>query len=164
MVWSSVSAVASAIAADPRVWLVDAGRLAPGGFGVGVGGAVVAVGRCVGRRRTESLVQLPSRVQSLQRAGTPVGVLVVGKSRHAAEELAEFFGTGLVWSVSEQRDLPAWVAAVLAGGRARRGWVWRQAVELAAEVAAPGDGRSVGGGRGAGMSTQQHGDGEGGVR
>ena len=33
-VWSSVSAVASAIAADPRVWLVDAGRSAPGGFGL----------------------------------------------------------------------------------------------------------------------------------
>ena len=133
-IWSSVSAVASAIAGDPRVWVVDAGRLGPGGFGMAFAAqsslAVVVSG--VGE---ESLVQLPARVQSLQRAGALVAVLVVGKLRHSVQELGAFAGTGLVWSVAAERDLPAWVAAVLSGGRARRGWVWRQAVEVAAEIA-----------------------------
>ena len=96
-IWSSVSAVASAIAADPRVWVVDAGRLGPGGFGMAFAAqsslAVVVSG--VGE---ESLVQLPARVQSLQRAGALVAVLVVGKLRHSVQELGgvRWDGPGVV--------------------------------------------------------------------
>ncbi|MGH9272621.1 MAG: hypothetical protein ACRDZ2_15280, partial [Ilumatobacteraceae bacterium] len=84
----------------------------------------------------EELVQVPTRVATLQRDGTPLGVVVAGACRYGTAELAGFFGTGLVWSVPTQRDLPSTVSAVLAGGRAaRRSWVWRQAVGVAAELA-----------------------------
>lgn len=131
---STTSVVATALAADARVWLVDAGRCGPGSPAVTLS-ASSAMSLVWSGVTHEELVGVPARVRALQRPGTPVGVVLVGTSGYQPDDLRRFFGTGLVWSVPTQRDLPAWVSAVLAGGRARRSWLWRQALIVAADVA-----------------------------
>ena len=134
VVWGAAPAVTAAMASDPRLWLVDGGRLGPSSPALVMSGAS-ALSLVVSGVSQEELVRVPARVQVLQRAGSPVGVLLVGKAGYDNAELASFFGTGLLWSVPYQSDLPAWVSAVLSGGRSRRSWLWRHAVSLAAEIA-----------------------------
>jgi MinD-like ATPase involved in chromosome partitioning or flagellar assembly len=136
-VWhGSTDTVADRLAADERVWLVDAGRLDLGSpvasFSWLSALTVLVVGPAM-----EDLVQVPQRVAWLQSRGAHVGVLVVGAAGHDTTELAAFFGTGLVWSVRADNDLIAVTGAVLSGAvKARRSWVWRTALDLAATIAA----------------------------
>jgi MinD-like ATPase involved in chromosome partitioning or flagellar assembly len=135
-VWQgSTETVAGRLAADERVWLVDAGRLDAGSPVVPFGWlstlTVLVCGPAL-----EDLVQVPSRVAWLHSHGARVGVLVVGAAGHDTTELGEFFGTGLVWSVRADNDLVAVVGAVLSGAvKARRSWAWRTALDLAATIA-----------------------------
>jgi hypothetical protein len=134
-VWaSSAATVADRLAADGRLWVVDAGRLNAANPALALVG-VSAVTLVVSGTRPEDLVQLPSRVAALA-AGGRVGVLVVGGRGYRAEELAEFTGTPLVWTVDASSDLPVIAGQVLAPGRARRSWLWRQALDVAAAMAA----------------------------
>jgi hypothetical protein len=133
-VWaSSAATVADRLAADGRLWVVDAGRLNAANPALALAG-VSAVTLVVSASRPEDLVQVPSRVAALS-AGGRVGVLAVG-SGYRAEELAEFTGTPLVWTVDASGDLPVIAGQVLAPGRARRSWLWRQALDVAAAIAA----------------------------
>lgn len=134
--WSRLAAsVAEGVADDERVWLVDAGRIdAASPQRAFVEHATLTL--VMSRAAHEDLLQVPARVATMQRTCPTVGVIVVGKPRHGAPELGEFFGTGLVWTVPEAKDdMTELVGAAVTGGRARRSWLWRRAVEVAADVA-----------------------------
>jgi MinD-like ATPase involved in chromosome partitioning or flagellar assembly len=135
-VWQgSTDTVATRLAEDERVWLVDAGRLDAGSPTVSFGWLSTFTVLVVGPSM-EDLVQVPSRVAWLHSHGARVAVLVVGAAGHDTSELSEFFGTGLVWSVRADKDLVSVVGAVLSGGvKARRSWAWRTALDLAATIA-----------------------------
>jgi hypothetical protein len=90
----------------------------------------------VARATTDSLVKLPARVQALSERCANVGVLLVGKSTYATDDLGEFIGTPHVWTVGAVDDLAELAVSTLKPGRARRSWLWRNAVEVAADVAA----------------------------
>jgi MinD-like ATPase involved in chromosome partitioning or flagellar assembly len=134
-VWAGTAeTVASRLAADERVWLVDAGRLDAGSviLPLAVASKMVVL---VCRSGPEDLVQVPSRVAALAAHTANVGVLVVGRVSYSIEELREFFGSPTVCTVGKTDDLPALASGVLAPGRARRTWVWRRALEAAAGIA-----------------------------
>jgi MinD-like ATPase involved in chromosome partitioning or flagellar assembly len=145
-VWaSSAAGAAERFAGDDRLWVIDAGRLHSSNPAVVfVERSVITV--LVSGARSEDLVQLPARVAALSAVGR-VGVLVVGRSGYPKEELVDFLGTGLVWSVDANRELPQLAGQLLAPGRARRSWLWRQAVDTAAAIAAavtvPAEGEAV---------------------
>lgn len=133
-VWSGSTAdVADCAAADPGVWLVDLGR---GGSRSEDGDFFrsAALTIVVARAESEHLVQVPSRVAELRTSCERVGVLVVGKPGHRTDELGVFFGSDETWVVGATSDLVAMTAAVLSGGRARRSWLWRSAVDVAASA------------------------------
>ena len=87
------------------------------------------------RAEPEDLVQVPRRVSAIQQHAATAGVLVIGKPPYDKHELADFFGTASVWSVAASDDLARMAGHALAPGKARRSWLWRSAVEIAAEVA-----------------------------
>lgn len=134
-VWASgAAALAGHVAADERLWFVDLGRLDPDG-------AVAPLAErsqlcvVVVSGRTDDLVRLPSALQPLADAGVDVGVLVSGPMEYKVADVVEFAGTPHVWHVARVDDLPAVAAGAPAGGRARRTWLWRSAIEVAARMA-----------------------------
>jgi len=133
-VWSGSTAdVAECAAADPGVWFVDLGRSGTRGED----GHFVQCARLtvvVARAESEHLVQVPSRVAEVRKSCERVGVLVVGKPGHGTDELSAFFGSDQMWVVGATSDLVEMTAAVLSGGRARRSWLWRSAVDVAASA------------------------------
>jgi hypothetical protein len=135
-VWEhTAETVADRLATDPRLWFVDVGRAgATGPLAAMVARSALAVMVC--RGRPEDLVALPARVEALHALRARTAVLVVGKVAHRPEELAEFVGCRPVWCVDDTADLPGLTAAVIGGRRGRRTWLWRQATEVASEVAA----------------------------
>jgi hypothetical protein len=134
-VWSGTAGqVARRLAGDDRVWLIDAGRLSPSSPTISlVEWSNIALVVC--RARPEDLVQVPGRVAAMQEHAATVGALVVGKPPYHRSELVEFFGTACVWSVAESDELTGLAGDALRPGRARRSWLWRSAVEIAAEIA-----------------------------
>ena len=112
---------------DDRLWVVDTGRLHTANPSLTFA-ALAVVTVLVVSARGEDLVQIPARVTALAPRG-PVGVLVVGKHRHERSELASFFDTPLVCSVDECAELVPLAGLLLGPGRARRSWLWRQAVD-----------------------------------
>jgi MinD-like ATPase involved in chromosome partitioning or flagellar assembly len=136
-VWASgCSTLAPLLAADPRIWLVDAGRLGPGSP-LDPLRAVAAAQVVVCRAGIEDLVQLPARVRTLRDGGrSRVGVLVIGRPAYRAEELSEFTAADRVWLAPEVHDLPRLAATAVQGGRARRSALWRCALDVAADLAA----------------------------
>ena len=138
VVWGSpatAAAVAEAAAGDRRVWLVDAGRTRPGSANFPlVEHAELAVLLC--RPTPADLVQAPSRVAALQGAARSVGVLVIGRCDYGTAELAEFFGTGLVWKAPAGNELVTLAGAALSNRRARHSWLWRSALDIASGIAA----------------------------
>jgi hypothetical protein len=134
MVWmGTADAVAAQLAADGRVWLVDAGRVHAAALTLPlVARSAVTLLLC--RSRPEDIVQVPARLATLG-SETTVGVLVVGQCDNGRDELCEFFGTPVVWTVAASDELAAIAGAVLSSGRARRTWVWRTALDVAAAAA-----------------------------
>ena len=135
-VWrGSASAVADGVVNDDRVWFVDAGRadeVSPIEPLLDLSSIAVLLTRSA----TEDLVQVPARVEFLRQHAQSVGVLVVGKPQHTVEDLVGFFGTDLVWTVGADENLVRIAGEAIAGGRARRSWVWRSAISIAADIAA----------------------------
>jgi hypothetical protein len=82
--------------------------------------------------RHEDLVQLPARVAALP---SQVAVLLVGRCGHGEAELAGFTGATAAWKVGAVDDLPVQAGRLLGPGRARRSWLWRQAVDVASAAA-----------------------------
>lgn len=131
-VWGSgADALAATLAADTRLWIVDAGRLhaATPVFGLAAASALVVL---VSGGRDEDLVQLPARVAALP---VPTAVLINGRCSHETGELEAFTHALAVWRVDSVDDLPVVAGAVLAPGRSRRSWLWRQAVDVATAAA-----------------------------
>jgi hypothetical protein len=60
---------------------------------------------------------------------------VVGKCDYSAADLNDFVRAGHVWMVDRHPDLVAAAGQLLGRGRARRSWLWRQAVDVASAVA-----------------------------
>ena len=134
-VWSAgAESSVAPLAADERVWIVDAGRLSTANpsRAFAASSAMVVL---VSGPRLEDVVQLPSRVASLPAPSDRVGVLVVGKSDYSRAELSEFVGVGHVWMVDDHPDLVPLAGQLLGPGRARRSWLWRQAVDVASAIA-----------------------------
>jgi hypothetical protein len=134
-VWTGTAdSVAARLAEDERVWLVDAGRLDAASPVLPLAQlARLSIVVCGGGH--EDLVQVPARVATLAGHAESVGVMVVGKTSHTTGELAGFFDTVLVWQVGASDDLDGLAGAALAGGRGRRSWLWRTALDVAARVA-----------------------------
>ncbi len=65
----------------------------------------------------------------------PTAVLINGRCSHEMGELVAFTGATAVWRVDSVDDLPVVAGAVLVPGRSRRSWLWRQAVDVAANAA-----------------------------
>lgn len=135
-VWNgSAATVAAAVASDARAWFVDAGRAdAASPIVPLLDLSTVAV--LLTRSATEDLVQVPARVEFLRQHAQSVGVLVVGKPQHSVEDLVGFFRTDSVWTVGADENLARIAGEAMAGGRARRSWVWRSAISIAADIAA----------------------------
>lgn len=134
-VWKDTAAdMAQALAVDDRVWLIDAGRLDDESVVL----PFAVRSRCtllVSGSRREDLVQLPARVESLARHGVSSAVLLIGDPHYNEVELKQFIGVSQVWSVRANPDLAVLAGEVLRPGRARRSWLWRSAVQIAAEFA-----------------------------
>jgi MinD-like ATPase involved in chromosome partitioning or flagellar assembly len=145
-VWhGSAEGVADRLARDDRVWLVDAGRAnrsSPAAPLVERSALVVLLTRPA----TEDLVQIPARVSYLESHGASVGVFVVGRPQHSLDELAAFFGGSKVWQTNQDETVVTIAGDAMAGGRARRSWVWRSAVTIAADIAAIATAASAAGG------------------
>jgi MinD-like ATPase involved in chromosome partitioning or flagellar assembly len=135
-VWSgSAATVAAAIATDDRAWFVDAGR-ADAASPVAPLLDLSAIVLLLTRSATEDLVQVPARVEFLRQRAPSVCVLVIGKPQHSLDDLAGFFGVERVWTTGADENLVRIAGEAMAGGRARRSWVWRSAISIAADIAA----------------------------
>ena len=134
-VWASgADTLAADLAADERLWLVDAGRLDLAGPNS------TLIERCsvcvlVVSGRPEDLVRLPAVVGALDGRGVDTAVLVCGPMEYKVADVVGFAGTPHVWHVARTDDLVAVAAGAPAGGRARRTWLWRSAIEVAARLA-----------------------------
>lgn len=134
---ASVGDLANRLAPHWSVWLVDAGRLDEANPSTAlVSASAATVLLCGGR--SEDLVAVPARVEALRRRNARwIGVLVSGRCAFGRSEVAGFTGADQTWLAGGAADdLSDAAASVLAGRwRARRSLVWREAVEIASDVA-----------------------------
>lgn len=63
-----------------------------------------------------------------------MAVLISGRPAHDVAEVKRFVGCEHVYEVPRSRNLPAETAAVINTARARRGWLWRGALGVAASL------------------------------
>lgn len=134
-VWRDTAAdVADVLADDHRLWLVDVGRIDETSLVLPLALNSACVLLVCGPHR-EDLVQVPARVETLDRLGVQCAVLVVGDPFYRPTELAGFFGTPHAWTVKRDADLALLAGELLRPGRARRSMLWRNAVGVAAELA-----------------------------
>lgn len=131
---TGASSLATAMTVDDKTWLVDLGRLGSSSPCRELA-SVAALNIVLARPETEQLVRVPARVASLREFGSSVAVLVLGSSGYDENELREFFDADRVWSAPASAQLPQLVSQAIQGGRARRHVVWRNARNIAAEVA-----------------------------
>lgn len=131
-VWNEGAApVAMHVARDRGVWFVDAGRLDDVNPSVVFADHSALTVLVVGPRH-EDLVQLPSRVETLRRRCRSVAVVVSGRCAFDSQEIAEFCRADVAWVVPTRDDLVDEVGRLLGGTRARRSWLWRHALDVAA--------------------------------
>jgi hypothetical protein len=132
--WSSGAGdVAHRLVDDPRLWVVDGGRIGPESPLRPLTEAAV-VNLVVSRPEVEDLLRLPGRLVTL--GGTSMAAaLLCGRPAQDRRELHRFLGGAPVWIAPRSDRLPQVAGAAVGGGLARRGPVWRAAVELAAELA-----------------------------
>ena len=123
--------VAVHAATDPGVWFLDAGRLDEMNPSIAIADHSALTMLVVGPRH-EDLVQLPSRVEALRRRCRTVAVVVSGRCAFDPGEIAEFCRADLAWVVPARDDLVEEVGRILGGARARRSWLWRHALDVAA--------------------------------
>lgn len=127
---------ASAIAANSRFdWFVDCGRFRPESPSLAFTD-VAALTILVAGPMIEDLVQLPATLRLLQPRNGTVATLVVGKPAHDLQEIKDFLRSEHVFLAPSSRNLPAETAAIISTSRARRGWLWRSALALVAELKA----------------------------
>lgn len=130
-VWSerNCGIVASTLAADATVWIVDVGRFGPTGW-VWHEAAVETVVLIPGW--TDALVCAKPVLSELAATGA-TRTLIVGKSEYGSDELSEFLGTDV--GVLPRSDVVEESASVWASqSRWRRGPVWSAGSHLAAQL------------------------------
>jgi hypothetical protein len=133
-VWSEGAApVTRRLAEDGAAWFVDTGRLDDSNPSAAFADHSVLTVLVVGARH-EDLVQLPSRVLALHRRCETVGVIVSGHCAFGPGEIGEFCRADATWLVPSHGDLAAEVGRLLGGSRARRSWLWRHALDVAADA------------------------------
>jgi MinD-like ATPase involved in chromosome partitioning or flagellar assembly len=131
-VWNEGAAtVAAHVASDRGLWFVDAGRLDDANPSMVFADHSALVVLVLGPRQ-EDLVQLPSRVATLRQRCSLVSVVVSGRCAFGADEVSEFARADAVWVVPTRDDLVDEVGRLLGGSRARRSWLWRHALDVAA--------------------------------
>lgn len=133
-VWrEGARSVAGRLAMDESVWLVDIGRTDETNpslaFVDDAALTVVVIGS-----RQEDLVQLPTRVAALRERCERVAVIVSGSCAFGSEDVRQFCGADATWSVDTRDNLIDEVGRLLSGTRARRSWLWRRALDVAAGV------------------------------
>lgn len=126
--------VADALAADARVWLVDAGRVSSRSVTAPLVERA-AIAMLFARDQPADLLQVPERVADLRSLGVPVGVVVVGSPDYRADELAAFCGVDRLWCVTADPATVAHTQRGWADRRLRRTPVWRDMVTLAGDLA-----------------------------
>jgi MinD-like ATPase involved in chromosome partitioning or flagellar assembly len=127
---------ASAIAANSRFdWFVDCGRFRPESPSLAFT-EVAALTILVVGPMIEDLLQLPATLRLLQPRNGKVVTMVVGKPAHRLQEIKDFLRSEHVFLAPSSRILPAETAAIISTNRARRGWLWRSALTLVAELKA----------------------------
>jgi hypothetical protein len=131
-VWSEgAPSVASRLAGDLPVWVVDIGRADDVNPSVAfVDHAALAL--VVVSAHQEDLVQLPARVAALHQRCPAVGVVVTGRCAFGVDEVRQFCRAESVWAVPTRDDTVDEVGRLLDGKRARRSWLWRHALDVAA--------------------------------
>ena len=133
-VWTEGAAsVAARLVRDPGVWLVDVGRFEDANPSMAFVDHAASTLLVAGPRH-EDLVQLPARVKTLRQRCDSVAVLVSGRCAFAADEVSAFCGADAAWVVPTRDDLVDEVGRLLGGTRARRSWLWRHALDVAAGV------------------------------
>ena len=135
-VWRDAAATtAAAIASNaaPFDWFVDCGRLRPDSPSLAFAREAQLVVLIVGSS-TEDLLQAPATVRMLEAQGGRVAVVMRGRPTHDVAEVKRFVGCEHVYEVPRSRNLPAETAAVINTARARRGWLWRGALGVAANL------------------------------
>jgi MinD-like ATPase involved in chromosome partitioning or flagellar assembly len=134
-VWvDSAIDVARRLTVDERVWIVDIGRSDETNPCVAFARHSKLTVLVVGAR-PEDLVQLPARVAALRRHGGRVAAIVSARCEFTAADVESFSGADAVWVVDPRSDLIDEVGSLLGARRARRSWLWRQSLEVAAGVA-----------------------------
>lgn len=127
--------LADRLAADPRVWLVDAGRVdASSPCLPFVSSSAMFV--LVAGGRPDELVSVRQRLAALLPHCAAQGLLVTGSCAHSEDELREFSRVIDLWRTGPSRNLPEAVVLALDDTRARRrSTEWRRALEIAADLA-----------------------------
>lgn len=127
---------ASAIAAESRFdWFVDCGRFRPESPSLAFADVSALTVLVVGPN-IEDLLQLPATLRLLQPRNGTVATLIVGKPAHGVQEIKDFLRSEHVFVAPSSRNLPSETAAIISTNRARRGWLWRSALTLVAELKA----------------------------
>ena len=138
--WSAdraAESVAASLGADrARVWFCDLGRVTPGSPTLPFL-SEASVTLLFSRDQPADLIQLPTRVKSLQSTTVEVGVVVVGAPAYNRGELSQFFGCRQVWIVPAHEELVELSRQVWTNKKARRTPAWRAALEVASDVAVP---------------------------
>lgn len=130
----AVKQVADALAADARVWFVDAGRASSRS----VTAPLIersALALLFSRDQPADLLQLPERVAELRALGTEAGVVIVGAPAYRTDELRTFCGVERLWRVTADPAIVAHTQRGWADRRLRRTPVWRDLVAVAADLA-----------------------------
>lgn len=133
-VWlESAGPVAARVAADDSAWFVDVGRTDESNPSLAfVDHAKVAL--LVVGPRSEDLVQAPVRVDALRRRSAAVAVVICGHCAFDRKEVTDFCRADALWIVDASDGLVEEVGKLLGTTRARRSWLWRHALEVAAGV------------------------------
>jgi hypothetical protein len=128
---------ASAIAANSRFdWFVDCGRFRPESPSLAFTDVAALTILVVGPM-IEDLLQLPATLRLLQpRNGTVVNDWSSASRLTGVQEIKDFLRSEHVFLAPSSRNLPAETAAIISTNRARRGWLWRSALTLVAELKA----------------------------
>ena len=127
---------ALAIAGNSRFdWFVDCGRFRPESPSLAFTDVAALTILVVGPM-IEDLLQLPATLRLLRPRNGTVATLIVGKPAHGVQEIKDFLRIEHVFLAPSSRNLPAETAAIISTNRARRGWLWRSALTLVAELKA----------------------------
>lgn len=122
----SAATTVPAMAQDPRLWLVDCGRVTSESPSWAMMD-MAAVNFLVADSELESILVLQARVRAVSGV---TAVLIIGPSRYTADELKDFLRVDYLWKVPYRKKL-SHLASRYAAGKSRQSKLWREVVEIA---------------------------------